>query len=106
MARPRIKVPKTASVGEIVTIKTLIRHRMDSGFHVNKEGNTIPRHIINKFTCEFNGKMVFACDLFTAISSNPYFAFKAKIVEAGKFKFTWVDDDGEITEEEKEIAIV
>ena len=50
--------------------------------------------------------MVFACDLFTAISSNPYFAFKAKIVEAGKFKFTWVDDDGEITEEEKEIAIV
>ena len=105
MAKPRIKVPESIAAGEVFTIKTLIRHRMDSGHHINESGERVPRDIINKFTCEFNGEMVFACDMFTAISSNPYFAFTAKIEEAGTFKFTWVEDNGEVTEATKEITL-
>jgi L-cysteine S-thiosulfotransferase len=55
MAKPRVKVPKTASAGEVITIKTLISHEMESGQRKDKDGNVIPRKIINKFTCEFNG---------------------------------------------------
>jgi len=105
MARPRIKVPKNVSAGEVFTIKTLIRHRMDSGHHIDESGERIPRNIINKFTCEFNGDTVFSCDMFTAVSTNPYFAFTAKVNEAGTFKFTWVDDNGETTEASKEITL-
>ena len=90
MARPRIKVPKKITAGEVFTIKTLIRHRMDSGHHITDSGERIPRDIINKFTCEFNGDMVFACDMFTAISANPYFAFSAKVEEAGTFKLSLI----------------
>jgi len=105
MAKPRIKVPKTAAAGDVVTIKTLISHKMESGQRKDKEGKVIPRKIINRFACEFNGAPVFSCDIDPAISANPYFEFRAKVNEAGTFKFTWEDDDGEVTEAEKEITL-
>jgi sulfur-oxidizing protein SoxZ len=104
-AKPRIKVPKSAAAGDIITIKTLISHKMESGQRTDKEGEVIPRQIINKFTCDFNGNTVFSCDMDPAVSANPYFEFKAKIEEAGTFTFTWVDDDGSVTEASKEIAL-
>ena len=69
--KPRVKLPKTASAGEIITIKTLISHQMESGQRKDKNGDPIPRQIINKFTCEFNGTPVFSCDIDPAISANP-----------------------------------
>lgn len=104
-AKPRVKVPKTADAGEVITIKTLISHKMESGQRKDKEGNAIPRQIINKFSCEFNGTPVFSCDLDPAVSANPYFEFSAKVNESGTFKFTWVDDDGSVYEDEKSITV-
>lgn len=103
--KPRVKVPKTASAGEIVTIKTLISHEMESGQRKDADGKVIPRQIINKFTCEFNGQTVFSCDLDPAISANPYFEFSAKVPESGTFKFTWVDDDGSVYTDEQAIEV-
>jgi sulfur-oxidizing protein SoxZ len=103
--KPRVKVPKSASAGEVITIKTLISHPMESGQRKDKEGNPIPRKIINSFTCEFNGQTVFSCDIEPAISANPYLEFTVKVMEAGTFKFSWVDDDGSVYTEEKEIAV-
>ena len=105
MAKPRFKVPKTAAAGDIITIKTIISHRMESGLRKDADGNTIPRSIINSFKCEFNGARVFSCDIEPAISANPYFEFNARVDEAGTFKFTWVDDDGSVTETESTIAL-
>ena len=92
--KPRLKLPKTAKAGEVITIKTLINHPMETGQRKDKKGNKIPRKIINKFTCEFEGQTVFDCDIQPAISANPYFEFNAKPMKSGTFKFTWVDDDG------------
>ena len=103
--KPRVKVPKTASAGEVITIKTLISHKVESGQRKDKDGNVIPRQIINKFTCEFNGQLVFGCDIDPAISANPYFEFTAKVNESGTFKFTWVDDNGEVYTTEKPIKV-
>ena len=103
--KPRIKLPKTAKAGETIVIKTLISHQMESGQRKDKEGKVIPREIINKFTCEFNGKPVFACDMEPAISANPYFEFNAKVQESGKFKFTWVDDNGSVYTDEAAIEV-
>jgi sulfur-oxidizing protein SoxZ len=103
--KPRVKVPKSASAGEVITIKTLISHPMESGQRKDNDGNAIPRQIINKFTCEFNGQTVFSCDIEPAVSANPYLEFTAKVNEAGTFKFTWVDDDGSVYTDEKKIAL-
>ncbi|TYC78041.1 thiosulfate oxidation carrier complex protein SoxZ [Stappia sp. BW2] len=103
--KPRVKVPKKAAAGEVITIKTLISHPMESGQRKDKQGNLIPRQIINKFTCEFNGQVVFSCDMDPAVSANPYMEFSAKVNEPGTFKFTWVDDDGSVYETEKKITV-
>lgn len=103
--KPRVRVPKTASAGEIVVLKTLISHEMESGQRKDRDGNTIPRKIINKFTCEFNGQTVFTCDLDPAISANPYFEFSARVDASGTFKFTWMDDDGSVYTDEQQIEV-
>ncbi|CRL11059.1 thiosulfate oxidation carrier complex protein SoxZ [Phaeobacter italicus] len=103
--KPRVKVPKKAAAGEAVTIKTLISHKMESGQRKDKEGNVIPRSIINRFTCEFNGESVVDVTMEPAISTNPYFQFEATVPEAGDFVFTWYDDDGSVYTEQKSIAI-
>lgn len=103
--KPRVKVPKSAAAGDAVTIKTLISHKMESGQRKDSDGNLIPRSIINRFTCDFNGANVIDVTLEPAISTNPYFEFEAKVDAAGEFKFTWYDDDGSVYEDAKSIAI-
>lgn len=104
-AKPRVKVPKSAKAGEVVTIKALISHTMESGQRKDKDGKLIPRSIINRFTCELNGENIVDVTIEPAVSTNPYFEFDAKVAAAGEFKFTWYDDDGAIYEDAKPIAI-
>ena len=99
--RPRLKLPKEAKKGELIEIKTLIPHIMESGQRKDKDGKTIPRKIINKFTAEFNGKPVFSANLDSAVAANPYMQFFAKVEESGTFKFSWTDDGTVTTAEEK-----
>jgi sulfur-oxidizing protein SoxZ len=103
--KPRVKVPSSASAGDVITIKTLISHPMESGQRKDDDGNVIPRSIINRFVCDFNGENVIDVVLAPAISTNPYFQFDAKVPEAGDFKFTWYDDDGSVYEETKSIKV-
>ena len=103
--KPRVKVPKTASAGESITIKTLISHKMESGQRKDDDGNIIPRSIINRFTADFNGQNVIDVTLEPAISTNPYFQFEAIVPESGEFQFTWYDDDGDVYETTKKIDV-
>ena len=103
--KPRVRVPKTASAGETITIKTLISHTMESGQRKDKEGNLIPRSIINRFVVDFNGQNVIDVTLEPAISTNPYFQFDATVPETGEFTFTWYDDDGSVYTETKPIEV-
>ena len=104
--KPRVKIPKTAKAGDIITIKTLISHKMESGRRKDKKtGEKIPRKIINNFKAEFNGKLVFETDIKPAVSANPYIQFKAKVTESGEFKFTWTDDDGSVYSTTKKITV-
>ena len=104
--KPRVKVPKTAEAGEVVTIKSLISHPMESGQRKDKKtGEVIPSDIVNHFKATFNGETVFEVDLDPAISTNPYIEFTLKVPESGTVKFLWVtDNDGEF-ETEKKITV-
>ena len=98
MAKPRVRVPrKPVKKGEAFQIKTLISHRMESGHRRNrKTGEPIPRKIIKKFICTYNGDMVFSADFHPAIAANPYLAFYTVATESGELAFSWVDDDGTV----------
>jgi len=103
--KPRVRVPREASAGEVITIKTLISHTMESGQRRDDDGNIIPRSIINRFTCDFNGENVIDVAMEPAISTNPFFEFQATVPETGTFAFTWYDDDGDVYTDSKDIAV-
>ncbi len=93
--KPRVKVPKKASVGEIVEIKALIAHPMHTGLRKDKKtGEKIPRKIINNFSVSFEGEKVFEASFEPAVSANPYISFPFKATKSGVFDFVWVEDGG------------
>jgi sulfur-oxidizing protein SoxZ len=93
--KPRIKLDKKeAKKGDLVEVKTLVSHIMETGQRKDDQGKVVPRKILNKFTCTVNGKEVFSADFEPAIAANPYIQFKFKAQESGPVVFTWTDDDG------------
>ena len=104
--KPRIKLDKKeAKKGDIVEVKALVQHIMETGQRKDADGKTIPRKILNKFTCTVAGKRVFAADFEPAISANPYIQFKFKATESGPVVLTWTDDDGSTITGEETITV-
>jgi len=103
--KPRVKVPKSADVGEIIEIKALISHPMHTGRAKDKEGNVIPRKIINTFSASFNGTPVFSVGLEPAVSANPFISFPFKATESGTFEFKWVEDGGSEFTDSKDMKV-
>lgn len=75
IGQPRVRLPAQVKAGEVIEIRTLISHIMETGQRRDQQGNIIPRDIIKRFTAKFEGQEVFAMDLASAISANPYIAF-------------------------------
>jgi sulfur-oxidizing protein SoxZ len=89
-----INVPARAKRGEIIEIKTLMSHIMETGYRHTAAGEVVPRDIITSFTCRYNGMEIFRADLFPAIAANPFITFFMVATESGKFDFEWVGDKG------------
>ena len=105
MARALINVPKQAKRGEIIEIKTLISHPMETGYRRSNVGGAIPRDIINSFVCTYNDEEVFRAELFPAIAANPFIAFHTVATESGALAFQWTDDQGNTTTESVSITV-
>lgn len=101
--KPRVKVPRKAAAGDTITIKTLISHPMETGLRKDKQGELIPRKIINKFVATFEGEEIITVDIDPAVSANPYFQFDMTVPGPGTIRFEWTDDDGSVYDIEKKI---
>ena len=89
-----INVPATAKRGDVIEIKALMSHIMETGYRHTETGELIPRNIITSFSCRYNGIEVFRADLFPAVSANPFVSFFTTATESGTFDFTWIGDRG------------
>lgn len=105
--RPRIKLPESAKAGDIIEIKTLVAHVMETGLRKDASGRLVPRDIINTFTATYAGQPVFKATLHPATSANPFIHFTMRVPGPGEFEFTWTDDaGGKITEKTKLNVVV
>jgi sulfur-oxidizing protein SoxZ len=94
MASALINVPAKAKRGDVIEIKTLMSHVMETGYRRTAAGELIPRNIITSFSCRYNGAEIFRADLFPAIAANPFITFFTVATESGKFDFDWIGDNG------------
>ena len=105
LGKARLRVPKTVKHGEIIEIRTMVEHPMESGFRYDNIGKLIPRHIATEFYCRYNGREVFRATLHPAVSTNPYFLFYLVADESGELVFSWVDDRGGTVSETRQLAV-
>jgi sulfur-oxidizing protein SoxZ len=89
-----INVPPKAKRGDIIEIKALMSHIMETGYRRTAAGDVVPRDIITNFTCRYNGAEVFRADFFPAIAANPFVSFFTIAKESGRFEFEWIGDNG------------
>lgn len=94
MARTLVNLPKAARRGEVIEVRTLVGHNMETGFRRNPAGGTYPRDIVRSFSCRYNGVEVFRAELHPAISANPLISFTVVAGESGTFEFRWAGDNG------------
>ncbi len=107
MARTLITVPRSAKIGEIIEIKALLQHPMETGYRRSSDGDMLPRDLIRRFTCRFvaatgtasastrdAGETVFAATFHAAIAANPYLSFNFRATASGTLVFMWEGDKG------------
>lgn len=94
MARALLIAPKSARRGDVVEVRALIAHPMETGLRSDGEGRTVPRNIITRIECHHDGELVFAADLGTAIAANPLFSFFVVATSSGPLSVRWSGDQG------------
>lgn len=105
MSRSLISVPKTAKKGEVVDIRAMIAHPMETGYRMGPNGVAIPRNILTRLVCTYNGEEVFAADFFPAMSANPFVSFSLVATESGTVAFEWTGDTGQTETASVDIAV-
>ena len=105
LPQARVQVPATARPGETFLVKTISNHRMETGLRQDEGGNTIPRKIINKFSCRFNGEVVFSVDLHEAFAANPFIEFYLRATQSGRLAFIWEEDGGQVYRLEHHLTV-
>jgi sulfur-oxidizing protein SoxZ len=105
MARTLINVPKNAKRGDVIEIKTLISHEMETGYRPDSVGRLMPRDIITLFVATYNGEEIFRADFHPAIAANPFISFFTVATETGKIEFKWTGDNGFAASESASITV-
>jgi sulfur-oxidizing protein SoxZ len=94
MARALIKLPDAAAPGEVIEVRALIQHPMETGYRPGPNGTILPRDIIRRFTCVYDGEVVFSAELHPAVAANPFLSFTTVATRTGPVTFTWEGDNG------------
>ncbi|MES2264521.1 MAG: thiosulfate oxidation carrier complex protein SoxZ [Pseudomonadota bacterium] len=105
MARALIHMPSAAAKGDVIEIRALIGHPMETGYRPGADGRLLARDIIRQFSCRYNGVLVFSAELHPAISANPYLAFYTVATDSGTLEFTWEGDNGFTHAERMPLAV-
>jgi sulfur-oxidizing protein SoxZ len=101
----RIQIPSQAKRGEVIEVRIVIQHAMETGFRHDDVGHLIKRNVINAFSCRYNGVEVFRADLSSGIAANPYLQFYTVADASGELEFSWMDDEGAQGSERRSIAV-
>jgi sulfur-oxidizing protein SoxZ len=92
--RAIVTVPPVARAGQVIEVRTLIAHPMETGHRADSNGQVVPRRIIRRFSCRLDGQLVFSAELHPAIAANPLVAFALRAQASGTLEFLWEGDEG------------
>lgn len=89
----RIQVQPEARRGEVIEVRVLIQHPMETGFRYDAFGRQTPRNVIYSFECRYDGAEVFRAAMGAGIAANPYLRFFVRAGRSGDIECRWVDQE-------------
>jgi len=101
----RVQVPDHVKPGDVVEVRILIQHPMETGYRRDEVGRPIPRNTIRSLTCRYGGEEIFSAEMSSGIAANPYLQFTTVAQSSGVLEFAWVDDEGHSEVYRKELAV-
>jgi sulfur-oxidizing protein SoxZ len=101
----RVSAPSAAKRGEVIELKAMIQHDMETGYRRDEYGRPIARDILKHFECRYNGEIVFRAELFPGIAANPFLSFYTTATESGTLLFRWVDQNGQEWQEQVQLEV-
>ena len=105
MTSIRIAAPDRAALGEVIELKALIQHDMESGYRLDSRGEKIPRNILTKFECVYAGDVVFEADFYPGVAANPLISFYTRAVASGEIRFQWTEQTGQVFSRSVQITV-
>ena len=102
----RIAAPRQAQRGDVMELKAMIRHPMETGYRRDLYGKQIPEDILDRFECRYNGETVFNAEFFRAVAADPFLTFYTVAVESGTLEFRWIGQDEQVYTETVELEVL
>lgn len=103
--RAVITLPAVVQPGQAFEVRATVAHAMETGYRDDDAGARLPRDLVRRVECRLDGELVFAADLFAAVSANPYLSFWMQATQSGELSFVWRGDNGFEHREVRRLAV-
>lgn len=90
----RLTWPANVKSGDVIKLRLLIQHPMDTGYLQDFTGHYIPRNIIQWIKVTYDQQEVFHAQTSSGIAANPFFEFFIRASVSGLVVVRWLDDLG------------
>jgi sulfur-oxidizing protein SoxZ len=104
LSTPRVRIQRSARAGEVIEIRTLIEHPMETGLR-HDGGRAVPRDMLTRLAVRMNGEPVLEAEFRNGTSANPYHVFFVRIERTSSFDFTWTDANGRTARAEARVSV-
>lgn len=96
---------RAANKDGVTEVKTLVSHEMETGQRKDASGAVVPAWFITELVAKHGDKVVLSAEFGTAVSKNPYLAFRFKGGAKGeKVTVSWKDNKGDSRTDEAVIG--
>ena len=101
----KIRLPRTVHKGQVIAVKTLITHPMETGLRTDKKTKKkIPAYYINDVSVYYGDKLITHADWTIAVSTNPFMTFYLKADKNAPLKIVWKDIKGGVYQKTVQIT--
>lgn len=104
LSAPRIRIPRSARAGEVIEIRTLIEHPMETGLR-HEGGRAVARDMLARLTVRMNGETLLEATFHNGTAANPYHVFFVRMERTSSFAFTWTDERGRSARAEARVSV-
>lgn len=105
MSQALLQWTEPVAAGQVLRVRLLIRHPMETGYLQDLSGQPIARNVIRELRCRYAGQEVFRAEPSPGIAAQPLFEFHLRVRASAEVLADWVDDRGERGEVRRWLAV-